>query len=223
MFEPIADLDEPPVVPRTFNQLGILVLDGSGSMTEVSAEKIQKAQAVDMAVKELLGRLKASRAAPNFSMAVVTFDTSAITHSPAMAVSEIDEYGDYNPLPGHGGGTDIGAALRQAQQVAQQFLNEATQESVPRSVVIVLMSDGMHQSGPDPVPVADQIKLGPQITICATLFAAAGSNSTESAAAEDLLRRLASSPVHYRTTYRAEDLRKFFIASVSSGKNVKIA
>ncbi len=150
----VTDFDAPPVVPATFRQLGILVLDGSGSMGEMTASKVSKAQMVEQAVKELLGLLKKSRVKSNFSIAVVTFDTSATVHTPASSVKDIDDYANYNPMIGHGGGTDIGVALRCAEGVAQQFLSGSSTESVPRSVVIVVMSDGM--SGGDPRTVAQE-------------------------------------------------------------------
>ena len=219
--ERIADLDEMPAVPRMFHQLGILILDGSGSMKDMTPDKISKAEAVDLAVRELLGRLRASRVAPKFSIAVVTFDDKAIIHTPAAPVAHIDDYAEYNPQKAHGGGTDIGVGLRRAGDIAQRFLADAHMESVPRSVVLVVMSDGL--SSGTPLQDANTLKQDPRITICSTLFAASGHNSQETAAAEQLLRDLAISPAHYRTTYRSDDLRKFFIASVSSGKNVKIS
>jgi uncharacterized protein YegL len=214
------DIDEAPAVPRMFHQLGILILDGSGSMSEATLDKISKAEAVNLAVRELLGRLKASRVAANFSIAVVTFDDKAILHTPPTPVTTIDDYADYDPLKGHSDGTDIGVGLRQAGEIARRFLTEANTESVPRSVVLVVMSDGM--SGGDPVSEANALKQDPKITLCTTLLRAAAS-SNDADVAEQLLRNLASSPAYYRTTYRSEDLRKFFIASVSAGKNVKIA
>ena len=219
--ERIADLDEMPAVPRMFHQLGILILDGSGSMKDLTPDKISKAEAVDLAVRELLGRLRASRVASNFSIAVVTFDDRAIIHTPAAPVANIDDYAEYNPQKAHGGGTDIGVGLHRAGEIAQSFLANAHTESVPRSVVLVVMSDGL--SSGNPIAEANAIKQDPRITICTTLFSAPGQNPQEIAAAEQLLREVASSPMHYRTTYRSDDLRKFFIASVSSGKNVKIS
>lgn len=214
------DLDMAPEVPRTFHQLGILVLDGSGSMSETTADKISKAEAVHGVVRELLGALKNSRAKKNFSMAVVTFDTAASIHTPATPVEheQINDYGDFNPLTGHGGGTDIGEGLRCAQGIVQSFLSQTNGESVPRSVVVILMSDGQATNG-DGLSVANEIKQIPGVTLCTTLFSAVGENVVSD---KELLQKIATSPLHYRTTYRADDLRKFFIASVSSGKNVKI-
>jgi hypothetical protein len=93
-------------------------------------------------------------------------------------------------------------------------------EGVPHSVVIVVMSDGM--SHDDPSSIADRIKENPQITICSTLFAMKNGSDEQTGNAQQLLQYIASSPVHYKTVYDHETLRKFFIASVSSGKNVKI-
>jgi len=210
------DIHEVPKVPKQFNQLGIFVLDGSGSMNDPTRDKISKAEAVDMSMREVIGKLKNSRQLKNFSIAVVTFGTSAKQHTPVTPVEQADDYADYNPLKDHGGGTDIGVGLRCAQGIAQEFLSQA--DTVRRSVVIIVMSDGL--SGGEPLLAANAIKAIPEITICTTLFAAADAvNDTD----QGLLQDIASSPLNYRTTYRAEDLRKFFIASVSSGKNVDIS
>ncbi len=219
------DLDLPPVSPRTRHQLGILVLDGSGSMNETTAAKIKKAEAVHVAVQELLGELKKSRVKKNFSIAVVTFDTAAVVHTPETPVwqsadKQINDYGDFNPLTGHGGGTNIEEGLRCAQGIAQLFLSQTNGESVPRSVVIVLMSDGGANEG-DAISVANALKSITDITICTTLFSAVGEDIAKD---KELMQNIATSPSepHYRTTYEAEDLRKFFIASMSASKNVKI-
>ena len=217
MTSDVMQFDELPHVPRTFNQLGLLVLDGSGSMSEQSYDKGTKAQSVSLAVKELLGKLQHSRVSKNFSIGVVTFDTSAKIHTPVTAIESVDDYADYDPLLAHGGGTDIGVAPQTAQRLAEEFLAQPDAATMPHSVVIVVMSDGM--SSGDPLTIANSIKRNPKITICTTLFATVGKSEPQ---AEQLLKEIASSPLNYRTTYAADDLRKFFIASVSSGKNVKI-
>jgi len=159
---------------------------------------------------------------PDFSMAVVTFDDKVKVHTPITRVDDgagntIDDNADYDPMKGHGNGTDIGVGLKEAQTLAEQFLNSAPPESVPHSVVIVVMSDGM--SGGNPTAVADVIKQNSNITICTTLFAQKGNADSQ---AQQLLKEIASTPMQYKTVYDAETLRKFFIASVASGKNVVI-
>jgi Mg-chelatase subunit ChlD len=217
--------DEPPTVPQTFHQLGILVLDGSGSMSDMVEGKITKAQTVDMAVRELLNRLIISKNKKDFSIALITFDHQSRVHTPPTRVADdkggkIDAHADYDPMDGHGGGTDIAQALKEAHVIAEEFLNSAPAESVPHSVAIVVMSDGMSQT--DPIPVADYIKQNPNITICSTLFALKNDTNPEAERAQQLLAQIATSPKHYIKVYDAETLRNFFIASVSSGKQVHI-
>lgn len=208
------------VAPQTFSQLGILVLDGSGSMAEPSAGKISKAQAVNGAVREMLTRFSVSRHKRNFSFAVVTFDESATVHTRVTAAADIDDNADYDPIRDHGGGTNIGAGLRQAQRIAEDFLRTAPQD-IPSSVVIIVMSDGADGNAPETMRVAEEVKRNPAVTICTTFFAEVGSPNPE---AQDHLRAMASYPATgFKTVYDAETLRKFFIASVSAGTNLVIA
>jgi Mg-chelatase subunit ChlD len=167
--------------------------------------------------------LRVSKNSKDFSIAVVTFDTSAKIHSTITRVDDgegnlIDEYADYNPMKGHGGGTDIGAGLRVAESLAEEFLNSAPMESVPHSVAIVVMSDGM--SGGNPIPIANRLKDNRRITICTALLAKKGENSQDDKKARELLQEIASSPIAYTTVYDAESLRRFFVASVSVGCDV---
>ena len=60
--------------PRHFAQLILPVLDGSGSMTEQARGNITKAQATNIALRELLTRIKISGVAQNFTCGVLTFD-----------------------------------------------------------------------------------------------------------------------------------------------------
>lgn len=215
-------LDDAPTVPQTFHQLGLLVLDGSGSMSEMVEGKITKADAVNLSVRELLTRLVISKNRKDFSMAVITFDHEVKVHTPATRVeddngNQVDDNADYDPMKNHGGGTNIARALKEAHSLAEQFLDNAPPDSVDHSVVIVVMSDG--ESHTDPIPAADGIKNNPKITVCSTLFARKGGANQQ---AQRVLRDIASSPAQYKTVYDADTLRKFFIASVSSGRNVKI-
>jgi hypothetical protein len=89
--------------PKQFYQLGVLVMDGSGSMNGASAGNISKAQATNNSVRELLTRFKASRVKKNFAFAVVTFDDSVgVRLQPTDVGPGLDDNGDYNPLVGHG-------------------------------------------------------------------------------------------------------------------------
>jgi uncharacterized protein YegL len=203
---------EVPRVPKTYDELGILVLDGSGSMSEESLNKISKAQSVSLAVRELITRLKVSRKAKNFSLAVVTFDAHAIIHTDITSVEQMDDSADYDPLAGHGGGTDIGVGLKVAHDIATRFLSSGT-GSLSQSVVVVIMSDGASSRPDEAIVIANEMKENAKITLCTTLFARIRENNT---AAQSLLLNLASSPNHYKTIYDAETLRNFFLASLST-------
>jgi uncharacterized protein YegL len=74
---------------RTFHQLGILVLDGSGSMAAIGDGNISLADSVNRAVREFLGYFKNSSIANNFSFAVITFDNDAKVHTPMDTEEEL--------------------------------------------------------------------------------------------------------------------------------------
>jgi len=211
--------------PHTFSQLGVLVLDGSGSMENPAVGKLTKAEAVNNAVREMLTRFSVSRHKRNFSFAVVTFDDEAAVHTPLTPATEIDDNADYDPLRNHGGGTSIATGLAEARRIADEFLATAPAD-IPSSAVIVVMSDGRDGEGGvgDPahtLRLADEIKANPAVTLCTTYFGIPGEGDT---VAQDHLRALASNPATgFKTVYDAETLRKFFIASVSAGHNMAIA
>jgi uncharacterized protein YegL len=194
---------------KAFEQLGILVLDGSGSMATKGETGQPKTDEVNTAVRGLIALLKTSRLKDNFHLAVITFDSRVDDNrvSPTT-VTNLDELGDYNPMSGHGGGTHIGDALDKASVVATAFLGVKT--SFPRSVVIVLMSDGQNKGGLDPVSVADSIKAsGRPITLCCAGY---GKGTDVDALT---LQKVASDASAYIRAYNPDDLRKFFVASIS--------
>ena len=200
---------------RQFSQLGILCLDGSASMNEKGDGGVTLAESVNLSVREFLGFFRTSRRASNFSIAVVTFDDKAKTHTDITELVNIDDFANYNPLNGHGNGTNIGEALNLAGKIAEQFLAE--QSEVPRSVSIVVMSDGECGSPDSTKQIADRLKQNDKIQICSTLFTAKSNvGSDEANRAKDVLKYIASAPTLYKTTYSETDLRKFFIASMTA-------
>ena len=200
---------------RQFSQLGILCLDGSGSMDTKGDGGVTLAESVNLSVREFFGFFKTSRKASNFSIAVVTFDDTAKLHTDVTELANVDDFANYNPLNGHGGGTNIGEALNLAGEIAEQFLAE--QSEVPRSVSIVVMSDGECGSPDSTKQIADRLKQNDKIQICSTLFTAKGNvGSDEANRAKNILQYIASTPSLYKTTYSESDLRKFFIASMTA-------
>jgi Mg-chelatase subunit ChlD len=204
--------------PKQFAQLGLLVVDGSGSMGEHAAGNISKAQATNNSIRELFTRFKASRVAKNFTFGMITFDdSSAIRLQPTDVGPALDDNGDYNPLNGHGGGTRIFAALETAEKMANDFIAAAPAGGVPHSALILVMSDGCCSDPAQTKAVAARIKSGPnaaRVKICSTLFATIGRSD---AAGEALLKEIASDPVMgYKTVYDGETLRGFFERSISA-------
>lgn len=194
---------------KAFEQLGILVLDGSGSMGEKGRSDQSKAEEINQAVRGLMTRLRNSRQKENFYLGVVTYDHRVDKGRLAPTpVTQVDDTADYNPLKGHNGETAIGDALEGAYEVAEAFLDG--QSTASRSVVIVVMSDGQNNRGKNPVEVAERIKQsGKRITVCAAGY------GTDRSLDEMTLKRLVSEPQGYKFTMNTNDLRDFFEASIS--------
>ena len=210
--------------PRTFHQLGIFVLDGSGSMGEESQGAMTKAEAVNMAMRDLLTRFKVSKQRKNFSFAVITFDTDANIHTPVTPADVIDDNASFNPLEEHGGGTHIHAGLYIAEKIANDFINQAPPGGVPHSAIILLMSDGLCQEEYVTKQTAAKIKQSAnssKIVICTTYFAPKGTTDIN---AKALLQEVATdSSLGFREVYDAETLRTFFISSISTAAtNIQI-
>ena len=102
---------------KTFEQLGILVLDGSGSMEEQTAQHVTKADAVTRAVNDFFSRFKASSICNNFSFAIVNYDHRSVVKMQPTQVKKIDDHGDYNPMDGLGGATYISEGLAHFETV----------------------------------------------------------------------------------------------------------
>src|SRR5262245_56375720 len=207
----------PVRAPRQFNQLAIPVLDGSGSMTQQTAGNISKADAVNGAIRDMLTRFKGGRAIANFTFAMVTFDDQARTRLTPTEGTQVDDNASYDPTVGHGGGTNIFAALEQAESLIDPFLASAPAGGIHHSAVILLMSDG-ECSQPDRTrATAARLKQrfgSERLTIAACLFATLG---VRDAAGEALLKEIATDPVRfYKTVYDGESLRSFFEASASA-------
>ena len=203
-------------VPPHFIQLGLLVVDGSGSMTEPDSAGMSKAQATDMAIRDVFTRFKDSSMSQSFSFAVITYGETTDLRLPITKVGpDLDDTADYNPLQGHGRGTNIYAALEEAEKVASEFLNQYKVGSVKHSVVIVVMSDGRCSDPQSTVQVANRIKNRPdqKIKICSVLFETQGRHPD----GEALLKQIATDPnTDYTMVHDMGTLRDFFIRSVSS-------
>ena len=202
----------------TFDQLGIVVLDGSMSMADIEKHTgMVKAEAATHAFGEVVGRMQISDMNEQFMISLVTFDDNVKCPIPPTYVNDVDDSDlEIDLLEMHGRNTAIGDALEKARQIAEDFLaDEDPDGAIPRYVVILLMSDGQNNSGADPRVIAQQIKdqftetkrHGPQLVL-----ATAGYGDD---ADENLLREIASGEDNYKRVEDGEALRDFFIATIS--------
>ncbi|MCQ2244701.1 MAG: VWA domain-containing protein [Bacteroidaceae bacterium] len=203
--------------PKTFEQLGILVLDGSGSMEEETRNKISKAAAVSEATQDLFSRFKISRISRNFSFAIVNYDHRAEIAMQPTEMKDIDDHADYNPMKNLGGATYISEGLKKAKDMAVDFLAEENESGLTRSVVVVLMTDGVDMTEAETVSVAKQLVDMEHVDVCGCFFETLGADHVEMKKCADYIKGLCSEERLYADVADSEDLRKFFIASMSNG------
>lgn len=203
---------------KTFNQLGILVLDGSGSMGEEAAGNTTKAKHVESAVIEMFNRFDVSRIKQNFSFGCIKFDSSSdvILEPTAFDFNELMKL-NYDPLDGKGGGTYINLALEKAKEMAEGFINNPPEPGIPHKVLIMLLSDGMCFEPVETQRVSEDLKSNPQIEIASAYISAVGKPESD---VQNLCRSIASNPVFYTTVYNGEQLRSFFVNSLSASAGV---
>ena len=195
---------------KAVDQLGILVLDGSGSMGKQDASgRGTKAEAVGEVVKGLITRLQGSTRSPDFSLSLIAFDDQ-VELPPRLSPTPVDDI-DLNSLntnPLLGGQTAIGDALEKAGEIAQEFLNLGGE--LPRKVLIMLMSDGQNVTGKDPLIVSQFLKehYGEKCKICCVAYGADADQETLKKICSELEDK------YFRSIDDPETLRTFFEASM---------
>jgi uncharacterized protein with von Willebrand factor type A (vWA) domain len=206
------------VTPQSFHQLGIFVIDGSGSMTGKTTSNLSKAEAVNLAVRETFTRFKVSRKKDCFSFAVVAFGDHAKAVGQRQKGTDIDDYADYNPLQYFDNGTgssstNIASGLEEALRIANDFFANK-ESSVPHKAAIVVLTDGMCHHEADTRRVADQIKQNPNIQIFCCCLEELGQSYGEE---ENLLKYVATNQVTgYKTVYDKDTIRGFFVSSITA-------
>ncbi|MEM8565586.1 MAG: vWA domain-containing protein [Bacteroidota bacterium] len=211
-FEDLEEVEE----PMSFHQLGILVLDGSGSMNRKGEGGKSLANQVDEAVTEFLKYFQNSSLSNNFSFAIITFDHDARILLHPTKLDDIDTNQSFNPYPAHKGGTDIGNALVQAHQLALDHINTGTRNGLAKDAVIIIMSDGECQNADQTRKKADEIKESNSIQIASTFFTNKNlRKQRDREAAIELLKGVSSSQNMFKETFGKKGLRKFFTSSMS--------
>ncbi len=215
-------LDDPHgTQPQAFNQLGILLLDGSGSMLDESMGGLTKHQAVDQAVRGVFTKFKSSSKRNCFSWATVVFGLDAVIQTPVTTTEKIDDNASYDPLfPKlvNGSGTCLGIGLTLCKSIADRFLENRI-VGIPNKVAIVMLSDGMSEENQTRA-VVQNLKRNPNIDLFACQLLSSSPSGGEAVGAA-LLRSIVSDATRgYTTAHDAETIRSFFISSISASAGI---
>lgn len=209
-FRPSGDV----TLNKSINQLGILVLDGSGSMEGPAPGNVTIAKAVEGGLMEMFNRFNVSKKKQNFSFACIKFDnTPTVTLEPIAFDFNTLMNTNFDPLEGKGGQTYTNLALEQAKEMAEKFLQNPPEPGIPHRVLILLMSDGNSHAPEKTIEVSAEIKKNVDIEIACAYFGTVGNNDPD---AQKLLKEVASSATKFTTVYDGEALRNFFVASLSA-------
>jgi hypothetical protein len=215
--EEIRDVAEAPA----WLQLGIIVSDGSSSMTlPVGAEGEEipglapetKAAAANRATLGFLDRMQAGRKKANFSLGWISFNDSVTDTIGPMSADHLRDVGAFDPTAKRTGGTQIWTGLDAAARMIEDWRANPPYSDLPMSAVVVLLTDGEDGGQAKTVEVANRLKGMPNTVLAGCFFATKGGSMNGA----DFLQRIVTSPRHYKNVYTAEDLRDFFHASVTT-------
>jgi uncharacterized protein YegL len=201
---------------KMFDQLCLLVLDGSGSMDKMLSNGMKKANAVENATVELIKLLQKSSRSSGFHIGMVCYSSepeTRIHHQPISGIN-ISKY-NFNPMEGLGFTTRIDKALIEAEKITEAFLKSTQERSGLRTTVrILLMTDGYCDEPEKTFSIAEELKHKYQdkVRICSSLLVNEEETGWESA--EMLLKSISSSDskgeLCYKRTISGSELRNFF-------------
>ena len=212
----------PPPVNASFYQLGIFVIDGSGSMNEKITMNMTRSEAVDIALKATFIKFKVSRKKECFSFSVVAFGDYSQQVLSIQKAENCTPNDDYSPVHFFNNGlgsnsTNIYTGLSKAYEIAKKFLDNKTSK-ILHKVAIVVLSDGMCHNSSETRAIADKIKQIQDIEIyCCHLQGGLPDNN-----AQILLKNVASSLDNYKTVTDENTIRNFFVSSISSSSGFTI-
>lgn len=219
------ELSEGMVAPATKEQGIVAVLDGSGSMLDTLRETGEtfagmpprtKAAAATVACSGVVSRLQQSAKSANFSLGFVAFNDHVAADRPIAPVKQIPATDDFDPTASGTGGTCIWAGLEKAHEqiTAWRQLRSGT---LHVSNVVLLMSDGMCSDPQRTMAAAAKLKEIPDVTLAACFFSSVG----DPPVGDQLLQSIVSEPKFYKDVFGAEQLREFFLASITlAGGNI---
>ncbi|MBJ7469805.1 MAG: VWA domain-containing protein [Solirubrobacteraceae bacterium] len=208
-----------PVAAATREEGIVEVADGSQSMTESLAETGEqipglpartKAAAATVAASDVVARLQTSSKAANFSLGFVAFNDRVTVDRPIVPILDIPATDDFDPTAAGTGGTCMYLGLEAARKQIERW-RQARPGTLHVSNVVVLYGDGLCSNPQRTLQAAAALKEIPNVTVAACLFR--GPRDTDSGA--QLLQAVASGPRFYKTVHDAEQLREFFLASIT--------
>ncbi len=218
--------------PRSVEELGILVIDGSGSMGLPEPPAQPKALEVMGHLVDspdsLFERLNKGTRRHEIYLAMITYDHVVTRRLDPTPLTEIDpDKLRVDLLREHGGRTAIGKALNEAGAIARQFLAAQDPSGAPRFVTILLMSDGQEVENSDPVGEALKIKSDAQPKKIGALMserpdiviaAAAYGDDADPDTLRSVSTQLPNQPDRFfKRVTTGQQLRDFFIASMTAG------
>ena len=195
--------------------LGIFVLDGSGSMSEMTAGHITKADTVSSSLNDVFSRLKASRIEHWYNFAIVNYDHRSIVKMQPTPLKDIDDCGDYNPMDGLGGVTYISEGLKDAKKIAENFLNQSENGRQPRHVVVMILTDGFDMTQSETIRIANALKRMNHVTVTGCFIETLSYDVGEMDCCADYIKGLCSEEGLFERVANEDDLRLFFIKSMS--------
>ena len=199
-----------------YKQLGVLLLDGSGSMKMNTPELITKAEAVSKSVSEFFEKMKQSTISNHFCFAIVNFAKTSQRMLDITETDKLDTNAKYNPVIDETGiETYLYTGLEEAEKIIKPFM-EAKDDCI-RSVVLVIMTDGMDMDMDKAKTTMRQLKetYGDKLTVTASFFNTMGLRENEKKKIMDFLGELVTDPSKCRKITSGEELRTFFIASMT--------
>jgi len=171
-----------------------------------------KAKEASQACFEIVRTLALPENKDGFVVSVVDFSGNAKVKHNAVPAAELAHNLKPISIPLLARGTNITASLEQAEALCRNTATDAQESTRWLRPVVVLFSDGCHNTGPKPESAAASLrKLADIVTI------AYGDDADV-----ELLRSLATSPQHFYKCKDGSDLRQFF-AAVGSTMTASLA
>jgi uncharacterized protein YegL len=184
-------VNRPQGLGGNVRQAVVLCRDASTSMQG------SKAQEASQAVRELVEQLALEMNKDAFDVAVIDFhDEVQVPHPLGRAGALLSAL---QPIATGGSGTDISGPLAQAEALLKAPMPGEGRYVRP---VILLFTDGGHNTGADPRPIAARLR-----SFADLVTVAFGADADEA-----LLTELATTPSHFYRCTNGSQLRAFLVA-----------